>query len=125
MSEITITITADEEKLRSFVAYNLPAEVTDACTEHALCHVVLAIAAALPKPRLHPQPGDFVLDKSRYLWHAESTDAGLFLWPVQNDRRRTPRRCEGPITEGLDCSEWEIVTAAELAELFDRKRAQS
>jgi high-affinity K+ transport system ATPase subunit B len=53
VSEITITITADEDDLREVVGYTVfpgtPAT-----------RVAAAIAAALPKPRIHPQPGDLL-----------------------------------------------------------------
>ena len=73
-----------------------------------------AIAAALPKPRIHPQPGD-VLRRKRW---------GTFSLATR------PHGSDGEVwiagygllTSGLDPDEWEIVTAAELAELFEKKR---
>lgn len=109
MGLITITITADEDDLRE-------------CAKQAMnwkqgrtvwIRMGDAIAGALPKPRIHPQPGD-VLRRKRW---------GTFSLAAR------PHGSDGEVwiagygllTSGLDPDEWEIVTAAELAELFEKK----
>ena len=111
MADITITITADEDDLHS----------ASMLLRNHLCDFMnrtgSAIAAVLPKPRIHPKPGDALRRKS---------DGRIGWWTVD------PRGVAGPRWENddfggigtvcFDPDEWEIVTAAELAELFDRKR---
>ena len=109
MADITITITADEDDLRELSGGH------GVTTFHAECHacrVFRAIAAALPKPRIHPQPGDVLRRKKDGLLTIAVRDRArvwLFAWGATDE-------------SGLDPDEWEIVTAAEIAAAFSKKR---
>lgn len=77
------------------------------------------LLAALPKPRIHPQPGDALRRKS---------DGRIGTWTVDNRGIAGLRWENDGFHGGLDSAdpaEWEILTKAEIDELFDRKRAQS
>ena len=98
--------TVDEDDLRELASAGTSGNAIN-WTQFAqrAMRTAVAIAAALPKPRIHPQPGDVLRRKS---------DGWCWVYP---DITRAD--------DGLDPVAWDHVTAAELAEMFDRKRAQS
>lgn len=109
-ADITITITADEDDLRYVASYG------DPINQGHFGKVARAITAALPKPRIHPQPGDVLRRKSdgRTTGAFTGQDGSLLLGGIPI-----------PVDRTLDPDEWEIVTKAELDEAFARKRGAS
>lgn len=101
MADITITITADEDDLRTFVRR--------APTEHR--RVVDAIAAALPKPSIVVRPG-MVLRRNG--------DGSRWMAYLDREPKEHVRLCPTDIASrllgpgnGLDPAEWTVILDAE------------
>ncbi len=114
--DCTDTDTVDEDDLRYVAEMWLDGHVLD----NGWRRTAQAIAAARPKPRIHPQPGDVLRFTNGRMgeWTVDRRGFAGVRWENDNFQGFQAH-------DGLDPAEWDHVTAAELAELFDRKRAQS
>lgn len=101
-----ITITADEDDLRAtqeVLARNVGLD--------ADANVYEAIAAALPAPRIHPQPGDLLrMRNDDKRWTVVGADANG-VWIIREDLMRLTAPHHLP---HLNSDEWDIIRAADL-----------
>ena len=108
MSEITITITADEDDLRAEAeawGSKIPASSLSPETQRRIRNAV-AITAALPKPRIVVRPGMLLRRRSdgvRWFICADGIATDLRMQaPHPTTNRYVPEA-------GLDPDEWEVI----------------
>lgn len=110
MGVISVTVSAEEADLRRFVADPGDAGVGE--------RLRVAVAAALPEPRLHPREGDVVRRGGAVFLTARSAQPDVVhLYPTAFDEPTVIVR-----EQGLDGAEWELLQAADLHASFDLRK---